>query len=143
MTLQLLMRDFGDLAEIEDIQLDADGVAKINIDGVVVAFMENESGRLVTWAAVGDLPQEGGDKICRRLMAESLLGIATDGAALTLDEETGKVMIHRIDPLDGLDLKGFVGHLNAFLEMRAKWAAALAGESADDESDGSSDFIRV
>lgn len=145
MTLQLLLRDFGELAEVEDIQLDGDGVAKINVDGIVVALMEKESGQLVTWAEVGDLPQEGGDKICRRLMAESLLGIATDGAALTLDEATSKVMIHRSDSLEGLDLKGFVCHLNAFLEMRAKWAAALTDEDGQevDRDEGDSAFIRV
>lgn len=128
MTFAALMSDFGEIAEISKIEPDADGVVKLNVDGVVVAFMEREPGALVTWAEVGALPDEGGDRICRRLMEESLLGIATDGAALTLDAETGRVMIHRIDPLEDLDLKGFVERLNSFLNERAKWAAFVADE---------------
>ena len=129
------MRDFGELAEIAPFEPDAYGVVKINIDGVAVAFMERDAGTFVTWAEVGALPDEGGDRLCRRMMAESLLGIATGGAALTLDAETGKVMIHRTDPLEGLDLKGFVERLNSFLDERAKWEKALAGDFGATESE--------
>lgn len=150
MTLVDLLDEFSERCGADRIASDADGIFRIVVDDTVVALRECTPTVLIMWAEVGPLPQEGADRVCRRMMEGSTLGIATDGAVLTVDAATGNVLIHAFCEL-GVDVRDFAMALDAFMSERDKWAAVLeegGAEPSDARPDDpppleSGDFVRV
>ena len=150
MTLVDLLDEFCERCGSERIESDADGICRIVVDDTVVAMRECTPTVLIMWAEVGPLPQEGADRVCRRMMEGSTLGIATDGAVLTVDAETNRVLIHAFCEL-GVDVRDFAMALDAFMSERDKWATMLregdtgpSGASPDDPPPlEAGDFVRV
>ncbi len=80
------------------VELDADGLARLTLDGQPLSFfLAEEAETLAVLAALGELPDRPAD---RRRLAEDLLRAnckwtGTDGGAFGLDEDSGLVFLQK------------------------------------------------
>lgn len=134
-----LLKSFGTKVGIADLEPTEDGIFCIEIDGMVVSFVEvPESRQLFTWADVGEPPPEGRERLYRVLMESMHMGKATGGSSFSIDAATGNVNLSRLDPLPLLDLDSFSSILERFVNVLEKWRKLLS-----EYRDGASDIERI
>ena len=132
-----LMKGFAAKAGVTNFAPDADGVYQVEIDDMGVAFAEvAETRQLLTWADVGEPPPDGRERLYSVLLEATNLGKATGGATFSLDPETGRVRLFRLDPLPFLDQETFVATLEKFVNVLERWRKVVA-----DFSDSASDVV--
>ena len=126
MELSEIMAAFGAEIGIADLSADEDGAYAVDIDGMVVSFAEDrEGGRLVTFAEVGEPPQEGREHFYRFLLETMHRGDATGGATFTVSPESGTVCLRRSDPLASLTPAGFGTMLESFVNVLEDWRKTI------------------
>lgn len=127
MDFKVLMAAFGSGIGISDLCPDENGVCNLAFDGMDVSFTSvKEIGRLVVWAEVGEIPSEGGDRLCRTMMEAMFMGQCTAGASFSVNAETGRIYLQRIEPLRGIDLAEFRRLVEKFLNTLAQWRKLVA-----------------
>ena len=126
MELKEIMAAFGAEIGIADLSADEDGVYAVDIDGMIVSFAEDrEGGRLVTFAEIGEPPQEGREHIYRLLLETMHQGGETGGATFTVSPDSGTVCLRRSDPLESMTPAGFATMLEAFVNALEDWREAI------------------
>lgn len=117
-----LMQAFGAKVGLEGLAPDGDDTCRIDVDGMSISFMEHrESGTVVTWAEVSEPPPEGVSVLYRVLMESMFMGQATGGSTFSVEPETGKIFLHRVDPLQAFDLDSFCSMLERFVNVLEQW----------------------
>ena len=158
MELKEIMAAFGVETGLTGLEPDAEGGVHLDIDDMTVSFVEEtETGRLLTWAEVGEPPPEGKDLLNRILLEAMFPGRESGEAVFSLDRESGKLHLHRHDALALMDLDGFKAMLEGFVNALETWKNTIADFrkaapdiwNAKNESDAVSrtlergDFMRV
>lgn len=127
MELRELMDQFAAALEIEDSKPDADGAYHFEIDGMPVSLLEvAETGELLTWADVGELPSEGRERFCMELMKAMFMGEGTGGATFSIARDSGRLCLHRVDALAALDFDSFRTKFERFVNILEEWRTMLA-----------------
>ena len=122
-----LMKEFGAKVGIPDFVPDAENVCRVDIDGMSIAFLGSADGdTLVTWAEVSDPPPEGVSMLYRVLMESMFMGRGTGGSSFSVESESGKIFLHRVDPLKILDLDSFSQMLEKFVNTLELWRKMIA-----------------
>lgn len=128
MEFEKLMQEFAAKAGLGELDPTGDGSCHVEIDDMVVAFIEvPETRQLAMWAEVGEPPPEGRERIYRALMESMHMGRSTGGSSFSIDPETGKVILFRLDPLPLLDLDAFTTTLERFVNVLEAWRKIVAG----------------
>lgn len=121
-----LMRTLGERLEIDEFTPDADGHYRLKVDGTVVSFVElPESGLMDTVAKVCDLPEEGGDRICRVLLSAMAPGGTAEAYAFFVMPDGKSVWLRRTDVLDRIDADGLREMLEGVADALAEWRKAI------------------
>ena len=127
MELKEIMAAFGVEIGLADLAPDSEGEYHLDIDDMTVSFgTDAETGRLLTWAEVGEPPPEGKDMLNSVLLEAMHPGHGMDGAVLSLDHESGKVCLHRYDSLAETDFAGFKAMLEKFVNTLETWTRTVA-----------------
>ena len=122
-----IMQGFAQQINLENFTPDGDGVYRIAVDGMSIAFMEHvETQMLVTWAEVCDQPPEGRDLLYKVIMEAMFLGSATGGSTFSIESESQKVFLHRLDALQLMDLEKFNAMLEKFVNILEQWRQIIA-----------------
>lgn len=122
-----LMQQFGAKIGLEGLVPDGDNTCRIDIDGMSVSFMGHlESDTVVTWAEVSEPPPEGVTLLFRVLMEAMFMGQGTGGAAFSVEPESGKIYLHRVDPLAVMDVDAFCTMLEKFVNVLEQWRKIIA-----------------
>ena len=125
-----LMRGFAGKVGIADLTL-TDGMCQVEIDGMTVTFVEMpESRQIVTWAEVGEPPPEDREHLYKVLLESMHMGRATGGSTFSLDPETGRLQLFRLDALPILDLEAFQAMLEKFVNVLEEWRKLLGSFTA-------------
>lgn len=156
MDFKELMSGFGEKVGIEGLAPDGENICRIDIDGMSVSLMEHlESRSIVIWAEVSEPPPEGVTILYRVLMEAMFMGQGTGGSSFSIEPESKKIFLHRIDPLQSLDLDSFCAILEKFVNVLEQWrkliadfrpVAAEAGKvesSSGDPAPFGGDFMQV
>lgn len=150
MELKDLMEAFATAFKIVDLKPDDTGIYNVKIDDMKVSFATDpDVPRLVTWGEVGELPPEGREKLFRVLLESMYMGKATGGATFSIEEGTDKLIFHRIDLLDTLDVESFATMLDRFVNILEKWRGILvnfslvAADQAKAEEQGAQEMREV
>lgn len=150
MELKDLMEAFATAFKIVDLKPDDTGIYNVKIDEMKVSFATDpDVPRLVTWGEVGELPPEGREKLFRVLLESMYMGKATGGATFSIEEGTDKLIFHRIDLLDTLDVESFATMLDRFVNILEKWRGILvnfslvAADQAKAEEQGAQEMREV
>ena len=127
MELKELMEGLAAACGIDGMAANEDGIYRLMIDDMEVSFMSvEESGQLVVWAEVCEMPPEGRERLCRVLMESMFMGRATGGATFSIEPESGKVCLQRIEFLSALDVEAFNGLLEKFVNVLEEWRKIIA-----------------
>lgn len=127
MELKELMDGLAAACGVLDVKPDAEGAYHLGIDDMTVSFMSlDESGQLVVWAEVCEPPPEGRERLYRTLMESMFLGRATGGGAFSIEPESGKVYLQRVEFLSALDVESFVGIVEKFVNVLEGWRKIIA-----------------
>lgn len=138
-----LMKGFAGQIGVPDLAPTEDGTCQVDIDGMVVNFVEvPETRQLVTWAEVGEPPPEGRERLYKALMEAMYMGQATGGSTFALSPQSERIQLFRLDPLTLLDLEAFLAMLEKFVNVLEQWRkllgefSAVAPEIAKSEAKG-------
>ena len=127
MELSEIMEQFAQKIGLADFAPDADGSYRLAIDDMTVSFVEEgESRTLATYAEIGDLPPEGVTALYRVLMEAMFMGQATGGSAFSVEPNSGKIFLHRVDSLAALDADAFSAMLEKFVNVLEQWRKLIA-----------------
>lgn len=122
-----IMQGFARQIHLQSFTPDGDGVYRIIVDGMSIAFMEHaETQMLVTWAEVCDQPPEGRELFYKVIMEAMFLGSATGGSTFSIETESQKVFLHRLDALQLMDLERFNAMLEKFVNVLDQWRQIIA-----------------
>lgn len=122
-----LMADFVGKLGLDGAEPDAEGAWHFEFDGMSVSFLEvAETGELLTWADVGEPPPEGRERLYRTLLGAMFMGEGTLGASFSIARDDGRICLHRVDLLAGLDFDRFMANLERFVNVLEEWRGILA-----------------
>ncbi len=76
-------------------------------------------------ADLGELPPDGGDRLCRAMLEANNLFEGTAGATLALDAATGRFRLQRYESPDEL-ANDAVAKIETFVETALFWSRAIA-----------------
>ena len=103
------------------------GVCHVQIDEMQVSFREDpESAAILTRAEVGEPPPEGEAMLHRVLLQSMFADESLGGTFFSVDPETGRIYLNRVDPTATLDLDSFCRMLEKFVNALEEWRKALA-----------------
>ena len=122
-----LIDKFGAQLGVEGLKLDGDGICRIDVDGMVIAFREiPEGNEVITWAEVGEPPPEGRERLYQVLLESMFMGQGTAGCLFSYERDSGKLFLHRTDSLVLLDDRRFVQNLESFVNLLDMWRRLIA-----------------
>ena len=121
-----LMKELGARLELEEFQPDEEGNYRMCIDDAVVTFVELPAGGLLnTVAKIGELPEEGGDALCRVLLSAMAPAAAADAYSFYLATDGKSICLRRTDALPGITADGFLEVLERYADALAEWRKAI------------------
>lgn len=136
MTISELMDGLSAGLEGETLEPDADGIYRIDVDGVVVAMTEKpEENVLLLWSEIGQVPENYQARYYRGLLEGMFFDKGTGGAVFSCNAEDDTILMHKRLYLSELDVEQLGREVCAFCEMVEKWR-----EVTDDFIRGNVDF---
>ena len=127
MEFREIIRQFGTKIGMADLSPDETNSCHLKIDDMSVSFMEDlASGGIVTWAEICAPPADGAEMLNRVLMEAMFMGQGTAGSVFSIEPESGKIFLHRVDPLAALDLDSFSAMLEKFVNTLELWRKTIA-----------------
>lgn len=126
MRLEELMDAFAHEAGLGSIDPNGAGMYHLDFDDMTVAFRETEdASRLLVFGAIGELPPEGAEIFCRVMLKAMFQEGVVSGAIFSIDPETERLFLQRLEPLSNLDFAGFKVLVEAFVNELEKWRGSL------------------
>lgn len=130
MELAELIEGFAEKLGLAGLSL-TDGMCQVDIDGMVITFVEvAATHQVITCAEVGEPPPEGRERLYKVLMESMYMGRATGGSTFSLDPENGSLQLFRFDSLLLLDVESFMAMLEKFVNLLEQWRKMI-GEFSD------------
>lgn len=127
MEFREIMRQFGAKIGMADLSPDETNSCHLKIDDMSVSFMEDpDAGTVVTWAEICEPPTDGASMLYRVLMESMFMGQGTAGASFSIEPESGKIYLHRVDPSAVLDLDSFCAMVEKFVNTLEQWRKTIA-----------------
>ena len=121
-----LIRAFAEKHGIDGMEV-LDGAAALDVDGMRIAFLHDESARaLVLLGNVGAPPPEGESRFGAILMQANYLFRGSDGATFTQNPETKVYALVRSLPLALLDASSLTDAVETFANTLERWRRTLA-----------------
>lgn len=123
MELKELMSAFAEKFGLGEIKADENGAYALSFDDFDVGFKEGAEGSLLLVSPFATKPLEGADRIAEILLGANHLFMATGGATIALDNESGEYVLQRSAPLSIHDAASFVelveGFVNKLEELKS------------------------
>ena len=122
-----LIKGFAESIGLPGLGPNENGNYLLAVDEITVVFSERaEEGLLQTSAEVCELPSEGVELI-RMILLKAMFpgGGGADGFVFSLDPEGQHVCLHRVDSLAALDIAGFRGVLEKFVNTLEEWRTTI------------------
>lgn len=115
MELNELMQGFAEKVGLDEIKADESGAYALSFDDFDVGFKEDNEGELIIVSPFATKPQEGADRIAEILLGANHFFLATGGATIALDNESGEYVLQRSYPLSVLDGESFMTLVEGFV----------------------------
>lgn len=115
MELNELMQGFAEKIGLGEVKADENGAYALSFDEFDVGFKDDGEGALTIIAPFATKPLEGTDRIAEILLVTNHLFLATGGATIALDNESGEYVLQRSVPLSSLDVPSFLTLIEGFV----------------------------
>ena len=121
-----LIRAFAEKHGIDGMEI-LDGAAALDVDGMRIAFLHDESARaLVLLGDIGAPPPEGESRFDAILMQANYLFRGSDGATFTQNPETKDYALVHSLPLALIDASSLADAVETFANTLERWRRVLA-----------------
>lgn len=130
-----LLSEFGARIKLPTLDLDEEGNACIDVDEAYVINLEYDADEdaLLLYAWLGPVPERNTIEILRRLLSANYFWTESDGATLSIEEETnGIVLIDRIR-CQNFDIDLFELHMQRYMAVVERWLKILDGSEEEPE----------
>jgi hypothetical protein len=131
-----LLQSLGLALNVPDVGFDANGCARLEIDGTTALDFEcGEDGKLHIYSVLGALPPHGREVLYAELLKGNLFGASTGGASLAIDFSYGEVVLCRCVATQHAVAHEFASEIEAFVAAAEHWKGRLAGALGDSPVD--------
>ena len=128
MEFEKLVEGFAAKVNEPGLRPDDDGAVTIENDRVCITVQDvPELGKVMMHCALGESPAENAAALERKMLEANFMYRGTAGATLSRDGETGRYYLCRCDDIVAMDVEGFCGLIESFLELSAAWRGACEG----------------
>lgn len=127
-----------------ELALDETGTLQLVFDETLVSFEFDEgAGRLLIYAALGEVPSGIRERIYGRLLRENLFRGGDGDPVFAVLADSGSVLLQTALQLEGLDLARLLVVLEGLLNRADQWTAFLKSEvdSSSGETPGALEFF--
>lgn len=144
-TIDQLLGDVGRLLGVDQLALDSDRSAALEVDDVVVNFEAEDEGRtLVLFADVGAPPRKGevGPEYYETLLRANFFQLGTGGSTLGMDRDAGMIALVRRLSTAALDANALFAEVEQFVDFAEAWTrrlAELAAQGLENSQDGAAE----
>jgi hypothetical protein len=134
-----LLQSLGLALNVPNLRFDANGCARLAIDGApALDFERGGSGILHVYSVLGPLPPDGREALYSELLKGNLFGASTAGASLAVDFLYSEVVLCRTVPTEYAVAHIFAAEIEAFVAAAEDWKARLAAAPGDARVENSS-----
>ncbi|WDP86403.1 MAG: type III secretion system chaperone [Desulfobacter sp.] len=118
-----LVIELGKTLTLPDMTLNEQNYAALLFDDNILLNMEYDAiqDRMMLYVYLDELPIEGSEFLLRKLLAANFFWYRTQGATLSLEEETGGILISYAHQLNDLDSGKFEDICNNFVQKASEW----------------------
>ena len=103
------------------------GICALKIDDMSVSLQEiDEVGLISMYAEIGEPPPQHLENLYESMLMANHLFMATAGSTLSLDPETRRFYLCRVDASDSLSSERFCKMLEQFINTLEKWRKLVA-----------------
>lgn len=128
-----LLQSLGLSLGLSNLRFDANGCARIAIDGApAINFESDDAGAMHLYSVLGLIPPEGREALYAQLLNGNLFGASTAGATLALDELHGEIVLCRTIITAQASGPAFSSLVEAFVAAAEDWQGRLASAPASD-----------
>jgi Tir chaperone protein (CesT) family len=129
-TVNKVLGEFGRQIGLEELRLDDNGYAALAFDDVVVNLEYDEDGERLLMSAYLGAPRGDPLKTCELLLDANLRWQGTAGGTLSLERETGGIVMFQALPARTLDLQTLEAALESFVNTADTWTLQLGQAEA-------------
>jgi hypothetical protein len=120
-----IMNEFAKSLGLGELSFEEDDRCTLAFDQVVVNFqVDGDTGELVLYAKVGELPEAPSPTLLTRLLEANLFHRGTGGATLGIESEERLIVLARNLPVEGLDPVVFGEIVTRFVNAAEFWMLA-------------------
>ena len=129
-----LLREFGDSIGIPGMQIDEEFRCNMMFDEVPVSFELGDGDEtMYVYSLIGHVPEDGLEQFYARLLHANYVFRDNGGSTLSVDSESGNVVLIREERLESLRLARLESVVEQFVNVAESWMGRLAGGEADEE----------
>ena len=131
--MNTLLREFGAAIGIPDLQLDEDYRCNMMFDEVPVSFELGEGDESVyIYSLLGHVPDDGREQFYAELLHANYVFAANGGSALSVDMQSGNVVLIREEQLELLRLSRLESVVEKFVNVAEGWMGRLGSGGANE-----------
>jgi hypothetical protein len=128
-----LLQSLGMHLGVPDLHFNADGCARLGIDGApALDFELDETGAIQMYSVLGPLPTEGRTSLYAQMLQGNLFGSSTAGAALAIDDLHGEVVLCRTVTTKHVSVSEFTAKVESFVAAAEDWQGRLVSVPAQE-----------
>jgi hypothetical protein len=138
-----LLQSLGVALGLPDLCFDANGCARVAVDGApAVNFERDEGGGIHVYSVLGPLPREERGALYAQLLQGNLFGSTTAGATLAVDADYGEVILCRTFMAELSTAPAFAAAVEAFVGAAEDWQVRIARAPSAGSHDGAAPAMR-
>jgi hypothetical protein len=126
-----LLQSLGLTLGLPNLSFDSHGCARVVVDGAPALDFERQERMVHVYSVLGLLPPEGRETLYAQMLQGNLFGASTAGAALSIDELQGEVVLCRTFVAESTSAHSFASDVEAFVAAAEDWQARIAGSASD------------
>ena len=138
-----LVTELGKTLTVPEMTLNEQNYAALLFDDNILLNIEYDviQDRMMLYVYLDELPTEGSEPILRQLMAANFFWYRTQGATLSLEEETGGILISYAHQLIDLDAGKFEDICSNFVQKAEEWKNKISVMKNQNKSSQGSKII--
>ena len=130
-----LLRELGTRIQLPMLDLDDAGNACIDVDEAYVINLEYDADEdaLLMYTWLGHVPESNTAEVLRRLLSANHFWTETEGATLSVEEETNGIVLIDRSRCQDFDIASFESRMQGYMSVVERWLKILDGSEEEPE----------
>ena len=130
-----LLRELGTRIQLPMLDLDDAGNSCIDVDEAYVINLEYDADEdaLLMYTWLGHVPESNTAEVLRRLLSANHFWTETEGATLSVEEETNGIVLIDRSRCQDFDIDSFESRMQGYMSVVERWLKILDGSEEEPE----------